>query len=185
MKLKQYDSHSQSHSNGLNILPQYIDYFGLEDDAVHIGLNTASIWIGGVIAGLGWGRVTDTIGRRPAQLWAAVLTIIAVILQTAAQNIAMFVVARILVGFGTSASGLSGPAYLAETLPYKWRAWGVGVFNDFYYVGGLIAAGVTFGTRNYTTTWGWRIPSLVQGLFSIVCIVVLPFIPGMRRPQPR
>jgi MFS family permease len=47
----------------------------------------------------------------------------------------MFVIARVLIGFGTSASGVSGPVYLAETLPVKWRAWGVGVFNDFYYVG--------------------------------------------------
>jgi MFS family permease len=58
-----------------------------------------------------------------------------VIIQTASQHIAMFVVARILVGFGTAASGLTGPAYLAETLPSRQRAWGLGVFNDFYYVG--------------------------------------------------
>ncbi|KAF9067336.1 hypothetical protein BDP27DRAFT_1329076 [Rhodocollybia butyracea] len=29
----------------------------------------------------------------------------------------MFVIARIILGYGTSASGISGPAYLAETLP--------------------------------------------------------------------
>ena len=80
-------------------------------------------------------QVTDVIGRRPALLWAAVITLIAVILQTAAQNTAMFVIARIILGFGTSASGLTGPAYLAETLPLYWRAWGLGIFNDFYYVG--------------------------------------------------
>jgi hypothetical protein len=58
-----------------------------------------------------------------------------VILQTAAQDIAMFVIAHIIIGFGTSASGLSGPTYLAETLNFKHRAWGLGAFNDFYYVG--------------------------------------------------
>lgn len=67
--------------------------------------------------------------------YAALITVIAVILQTAAQNIAMFVIARILIGFGTSASGVTGPTYLAETLPVKWRAWGIGLLNDFYYVG--------------------------------------------------
>jgi hypothetical protein len=36
-----------------------------------------------------------------------------VVLQTAAQNVGMFVAARILIGFGTSASALTGPAYLA------------------------------------------------------------------------
>ena len=95
---------------------------------------TASIYIGGAISGVFYGKVTDLIGRRPALLWAAVVTIFAVVLQAAAQNPTMFIIARILIGLGTSASGLTGPAYLAETLPLRWRAWGLGVFNDFYYV---------------------------------------------------
>ena len=93
----------------------------------------------------------------------------------------MFVIARIVIGFGTSASGLSGPVYLAETFPYQWRAWGVGIFNDCYYVGGLIAAGVTLATSHYGSNWAWRTPSLVQGIFSVLCIVVLPFIPESPR----
>jgi MFS family permease len=118
--------------NGLNIEKQYTDYFDLKPSTQ--GLLTASIYMGGAIAGMFYGKVTDAIGRRPALLWAAVLTIFAVALQTAAQNPAMFVVARILIGLGTSASGLTGPAYLAETLPSHWRAWSLGIFNDFYYV---------------------------------------------------
>lgn len=47
----------------------------------------------------------------------------------------MFVVARILIGFGTVASGCAGPPYLAETLPLHWRGWGLGIFNDAYYIG--------------------------------------------------
>jgi MFS family permease len=119
--------------NGLNILPTYTNYFNL--DTATLSLQTAALWIGGCLAGLTWGKVTDIIGRRPALFWAAVITIVAIVLQTAAQDIAMFVVARILVGFGTSASGLSGPVYLAETLPFHWRGWGLGIFNDCYYVG--------------------------------------------------
>jgi MFS family permease len=70
--------------------------------------------------------------------YAALITVIAVILQGAAQDVGMFVIARILIGFGTSASGVTGPIYLAETLPVRWRAWGIGLFNDFYYVGKYI-----------------------------------------------
>lgn len=53
-------------------------------------MNTASVWIGGILAGLTFGKVTDIIGRRPALFYSAVITIIAVVLQSAAQNIAMF-----------------------------------------------------------------------------------------------
>lgn len=74
-----------------------------------------------------------------------------------------------------------GPVYLAETLPFAWRAWGLGVFYDFWYVGGLIASGVTYGTAEMASTWAWRLPSALQGLFSIICIIILPFIPESPR----
>ncbi|PQE19802.1 General substrate transporter protein [Rutstroemia sp. NJR-2017a WRK4] len=170
---------ADSHRNGLNILPSYTDYFHL--NTATMSLSTAALWIGGAIAGLTYGQVTDMIGRRYALFWAALGTLLSVVLQTAAQNTAMFVIARILVGYGTSASTLTGPTYLAETLPYHWRAWGLGVLNDCYYVGGLIAAGVTYRTASYNSTWAWRVPSLIQGVFSILCIVILPFIPESPR----
>lgn len=47
--------------------------------------------------------------------------------------------------------------------------------------GGLIAAGVTYGTSRMNSTWAWRIPSAVQAIFSILCLVILPFIPESPR----
>lgn len=122
----------------MNILPSYTEYFHL--NTATMSLATAALWIGGAIAGLSYGQVTDILGRRQALFWAAVMTLLSVVLQTAAQNTAMFVIARVLVGYGTSASTLTGPTYLAETLPYQWRAWGLGVLNDCYYVGMVVPA---------------------------------------------
>lgn len=48
-------------------------------------------------------------------------------------------------------------------------------------LGGLIAAGITYGTANMDSTWAWRIPSAIQGIFSILCIAILPFIPESPR----
>jgi MFS family permease len=53
--------------------------------------------------------------------------------------------------------------------------------NNFYYVGSLIAAGITLGTGQWQSTWAWRLPSLIQGIFSLACILVLPFIPESPR----
>lgn len=160
-------------------MPSYNDYFHLNTTTT--ALNTATLYLGGCIAGFVWGSLTDAIGRRPSLFWAAVLTIIAVALQTAAQNVGMFIFARVLIGFGTTASGITGPAYLAETLPWRRRAWGLGVFNDFYYVGGLVAAGITYGTAGIDGDWSWRLPSLIQGVFSLACIAIIPFIPESPR----
>lgn len=32
-----------------------------------------------------------------------------------------------------------------------------------------------------TSTWAWRAPSLIQGAFSIICILILPFVPESPR----
>lgn len=165
--------------NGLNILPSYTDYFQL--NAATTGLNTASVFIGGIIGPLVSGVISDSLGRRPTIFWGSLCTIAGVILQTAAQNIAMFVIARIILGFGAAVSGIAAGVYLSETFPSRYRAWGVGLLNDFYYVGALIAAGITLGTGQWESTWAWRAPSLFQGIFSVLCIVVLPFIPESPR----
>lgn len=89
--------------NGLNILPSYTDYFNL--NAATTGINTASVFIGGILGPPVSGIIADRLGRRPAIFWGSAITLIGVLLQTAAQDIAMFVVARIVLGFGSAISG--------------------------------------------------------------------------------
>lgn len=165
--------------NGLNILPVYTDYFQLNPATT--GLNTASVFIGCTFGTLVSGVLTDRLGRRPAIFWSSIITLVGIAIQTAAQNIAMFVIGRIILGLGSAISGVSSGVFLSEAFPSRWRAWGVGLLNDFYYVGALIAAGITLGTGQWQSTWAWRLPSLIQGIFSILCIVILPFVPESPR----
>lgn len=165
--------------NGLNILPVYTDYFNLNPHTT--GLNTASVFIGGFFGPLVSGIIADRAGRRPAIFWGSLITIIGIILQTAAQNIAMFVIGRIILGLGSAIQGIAGGVYLSETFPSRWRSWGVGLLNDFYYVGALIAAGVTLGTSTWDSTWAWRCPSLLQGVWALACLLILPLIPESPR----
>lgn len=122
-----------SSRNALNILPTYTDYFQLT--TATLALNTCSVYVGGTIAGFVSGIITDRLGRKGAMLLGNVLTLLAVILQTAAQNIAMFVAARIIIGFGTGISGVACPTYLAEVSHYQHRTWVMALFNDCWYVG--------------------------------------------------
>jgi hypothetical protein len=109
--------------NGLNILPSYLDYFNLDD--VTTGLNTASVFIGGTLGPLVAGVIADRLGRRPAIFWGSAVTLIGIIIQTAAQNIAMFVVGRIILGFASQVSGVAAGVYLSETFASRYRAWGM------------------------------------------------------------
>ncbi|KAE8365528.1 general substrate transporter [Aspergillus caelatus] len=166
--------------NALNILPAYNNYFRLS--AATTGLNTASIFIGGILGPLFAGTMADRLGRRLAIFWSSLVAIIGVVLQTASQNIAMFVVGRIIIGLGAASCGIAGGVYLSESFPSRFRAWGVGSLNDFYWIGAILAAGITLGTGTWTSSsWAWRVPSLIQGLFSLLCILILPFVPESPR----
>lgn len=200
---------------GMNILPQYTEYFQLT--TATRSLNIATNYVGGALSVsdaltdcthaesqrifgcpklscvtgsletnqdlqcLCWGWVTDVYSRRFGLFWSAMITVFAAILQGAAQHIAMFCVARILIGFGTTASVISGSAYLAETLPWEYRVWGLSLFDDFFYVGALVAAGVTYTSFRLDNTWAWRLPSLVQGIWGLWCVALLPWMPESPR----
>jgi len=165
--------------NGLNILPSYTDYFNLT--TATLALNTASVWMGATFIGIFAGQITDWLGRKWTMFYSAVLCIIGVIIQTAAQNAAMFICGRVIIGVSTGLSGVAAAVYLAETAPVQWRAFMLGALFDMWYVGGLISAGITYGTQNILNTWAWRLPSLFQLLASAMCIAILPFVPESPR----
>jgi MFS family permease len=47
--------------------------------------------------------------------------------------------------------------------------------------GGLVASGIIYRTKQIENTWSWRIPSLIQAFWSILSIVILPFLPESPR----
>lgn len=116
--------------NGLKILPSYTNYFNLNPATT--GLNSVSVFIGGFLQPLVSGMITDRLGRLPAIFWGSCMTLVGIILQIASQNIGMFVIARMILAFRGAVTGIAGGVYLSEVFPSRWRAWGVGLLNDFY-----------------------------------------------------
>lgn len=184
--------------NALNILPSYTDYFHLT--SATIGLNSGIVWIGAIIGSILLAKVPDYIGRKPAMFYSALVAIIGSGLQAASQNIAMFLVARFILGLGVGGTYVAAPLLIAETLPLKYRSLGLGAFTDLYYVGGLLSSGkknqnrgvqtgqaltvvtgITYGSAQMQSTWAWRLPSLLQILFTLVSVISLPFIPESPR----
>ncbi|ETS79013.1 hypothetical protein PFICI_08866 [Pestalotiopsis fici W106-1] len=165
--------------NALNILPQYTEYFNLTPATT--GLNSGIIWIGATLGSAVIAKLPDHIGRRPSAFYSGLIAMVGGILTAASQNTAMFLVSRFILGLGIGCSYVVTPVYISETLPLDKRALGLGLINDVYYVGGLVSAGITYGTSYLNSTWAWRLPAIFQIVFTLISLLALPFAPESPR----
>jgi MFS family permease len=179
----------------LNVMPTYSNYFTLTTATK--ALNTSISYVGGACFALFAGPLVDWRGRRECILWSAILTLIGGVIQGAAQNIGMFVAGRCIVGAGMAFGQTAAPTLVAETTPVQYRAFALGLYYAFWGVGTLIASGVCYGvrlsylhlihthhllqTQAITSTYAWRIPSLLQAAPSICVIFLLQLIPESPR----
>ncbi|KAF8885773.1 hexose transporter [Infundibulicybe gibba] len=125
--------------------------------------------------------VTDVLGRRRAILFGSILMIIGAVIQTASQNFAMFVIARFILGLGIPFAIVAASSLIGELSHPKERAILGSLFNSCYFIGSIVAAGVTLGTFAMPSDWGWRIPSLLQLTPSSLQILFIYFLPESPR----
>ncbi|KAG8354340.1 hypothetical protein FVEN_g7620 [Fusarium venenatum] len=171
-----YDS---SMMNGLQILPSYIEYFNLNTHL--IALNVAIVFAGSVLAMPFAGPISDKYGRKWGMAITSIIAIVGAVIQSAAVQEAMFCIGRLLVGFSVTTGATAAPAYISEVAHPKHRTMLTGLYGTSWYVGSLMAAGITYGSQFIDSTWSWRVPSLLQLIPSICCILPLPFLPESPR----
>lgn len=114
----------------------------------------------------------DRFGRRPALLAGAFILLVGVALQGGAQNTAMFIAARGILGFGLALNITAAPLLVMELAYPSQRAPMVSIYNSLWSFGSLVAAWATYGTFRLGDDWAWRIPSLLQALSSVVQLVL-------------
>lgn len=162
--------------SGILNLESYLSFFSLTPAT--IGLNTAAVWMGQVVACITCTQyVNDRFGRKKSILTGIIILTIGVILQSASQNIGMFLAGRAILGFGGSFTNISGIVLLAELCPINKRGFLMGLAFSCFLVGALISSGVTYGVRNAPGNWNWRIPSIVQLAPNLVALINLMFLP--------
>lgn len=81
------------------------------------GFNVGAILIGCAIGAFLAGRLADVIGRRTVMMIAALLFIASAIAAGAANSSLLFILARIVGGFGVGAASVLSPVYISEVTP--------------------------------------------------------------------
>ncbi|KAK0230186.1 general substrate transporter [Armillaria fumosa] len=166
--------------NGLQAVDSW-DSFYHSPRSTLLGLMSAIYSLGAIVVLPLVPYVTDHLGRRWAIVFGSILMIIGAALQTASQNFAMFVCSRLILGFGIPFAIVAASSLIGELSHPKERAVLGSLFNSCWFIGSIVAAGITLGTFNMDSNWGWRIPSLVQVVPSLLQITFIFFIPDSPR----
>ncbi|SCO92633.1 related to hexose transporter protein [Fusarium oxysporum] len=166
--------------NGLQAVDRWNEQYNNPTGAT-LGIISASLAIGTAAGVPIMPYINDHFGRKACVLIGSVVVAIGVVIQTCAINVGMLIASRLIMGLGSPVS-LAGAAQLVAELAYpKERSTITGFFQGTWYVGAILAAGVTLGTYNWPNNWSWRLPTLLQILPSLLTLFTIWFIPESPR----
>lgn len=136
----------------------------------------------GAIAAFPMGSIIcDKYGRRASVTLGQSFTILGSILQGASTNYGFFLAARIVLGLGYTMTYVGSPTLISEIAYPTHRESCTFAFMLCYYVGALLAAWVTYGTRVIVGNASWRIPSYLQAACPAIQIAFMWLIPESPR----
>ncbi|TAQ83666.1 hypothetical protein B7494_g8012 [Chlorociboria aeruginascens] len=176
--------------NALQFIPPFNKYFGdgyidptTKTNGVSpplLGIINASYSLGAIISVPFAPMFNQYVGRRWAIMSGSLIMVFGALLQGFAVDAAMYIIARMFLGFGIVLCIISGSAMIGELCYPKERPIMTSLFNSSYFFGAIVAAAIALRTADISGNWAWRIPSLLQcfpSLFQIVFIFFLPESP--------
>ncbi|KAI8224000.1 Lactose permease [Colletotrichum sp. SAR 10_99] len=166
--------------NSLQAVESWFEYFGRPNSS-RLGLLNAMYSLGALMAIPFVPIASNYLGRRRTILLGSWIMVLGAGLQAGSRNQDMFLASRWVLGFGIPFAIINASSLLGELSYAKERPIMTSLFNASWFVGAIIAAGVTYGTFQMTSTWAWRIPSLLQLVPSACQICFMPFCPESPR----
>ncbi|KAF4628325.1 hypothetical protein G7Y89_g9828 [Cudoniella acicularis] len=161
--------------NGLQSLTTWQTYFNNPSPGT-LGLLNAIQNIGQLAALPFCAIACDKFGRVAILELRAFIILVGTALQGAAQNSGMFIAARGIIGLGLAFNITAAPLLLLELAYPTQRAPQVSIYNALWNSGAIVAAWTTYGTFRINSDWAWRIPSILQGLSSIIQLATCFFL---------
>lgn len=144
------------------------------------GFINASYFLGFFVACPPSSWLVNKYGRRLPALLGFIPLALGVGLQTGAQSRAQWIAGRFILGIPTAMFSTSVPLLITEIAYPAQRSVITSLTNCNYFVGGIVAAWASYGTRNYTD-WAWRIPTILQIALPLVALPSLILVPESPR----
>uniref|UniRef100_A0A0E0EPE9 Major facilitator superfamily (MFS) profile domain-containing protein n=1 Tax=Oryza meridionalis TaxID=40149 RepID=A0A0E0EPE9_9ORYZ len=138
---------------------------------------TSSLYLAALVASFFVASFTRALGRKWSMFGGGVSFLAGATLNGAAQDVAMLIVGRILLGIGVAFCGLSTPIYLSEMAPPRLR----GMLNiglQLMITVGIFSANlVNYGAAKIRGGWGWRVSLGLAAAPACVIAVGSLFLP--------
>ncbi|KAI1084991.1 general substrate transporter [Whalleya microplaca] len=166
--------------NAVQLVPAWTRYFG-NPQGGYKGLLASALPLGACLGLPLIPLLNDNLGRRWCVMFGSVVMIIGSLIQGFAINGAMYIVSRLIIGFGLPYAIVAGSSLIGELAYPKERAILTSLFNAAYFIGAIVASAVTYGTQQIPSDWSWRVPSLLQMSPSVLQVALIFFIPESPR----
>ncbi|MDY6845165.1 MAG: MFS transporter [Thermodesulfobacteriota bacterium] len=155
-----------------SVLALYISDLGAS--ATQIGLVFMTGASAGAIMAPIFGKLSDTIGRRPVLLLSMLGFSIVFILYSLIENLMYVFPIQILEGATWVAFGTTATALIADIVPSEKRGWGIGIYDLTWNLGWIIGpalGGFLADTVGFRTTFLLSSMLIIFGLFIALSFV--------------
>ncbi|KAL2825839.1 general substrate transporter [Aspergillus cavernicola] len=166
--------------NGLQALDSWVEFMEYPS-STWLGFINGMYWVGALVSQPIAAWSCNKFGRRPCIWVGIVLLVVGGILGAVAPTATVFIVSRVVIGLSSGWVSNAAPLLMNEIAYPAHRSISSAMFMVGYYGGAVISSWVTFDTRTYSSSWAWRLPTLLQILLPLVAIPGFIFTPESPR----
>ena len=149
-----------------------------------VGLANSAYLAGAVIGAIGFGWLTDRIGRKKLFFITLALYLVATAATAFSWNLASYTLFRFLTGAGIGGEYTAINSTIQELVPARYRGWTDLVINGSFWIGaamGAVAAIVLLDPALIGPDLGWRLAYFTGAALGLVVFVMRLWIPESPR----
>jgi MFS family permease len=149
-----------------------------------VGLSNSAYLAGAVLGALGFGWLTDRIGRKKLFFITLALYLTATAATALSWNVASYALFRFLTGAGIGGEYTAINSTIQELVPARYRGWTDLVINGSFWVGaamGATSAIILLDPAVLGPDLGWRLAYLTGACLGLVVLLMRMWIPESPR----
>lgn len=156
----------------------------LQFSNLDLGIANSAYLAGAVLGALGFGWLTDRIGRKKLFFITLALYLSATAATALSWNVASYALFRFLTGAGIGGEYTAINSTIQELVPARYRGWTDLVINGSFWIGaamGAVAAIVLLDPALIGPDLGWRLAYLIGAALGLVVLLMRMWIPESPR----